>query len=100
MPTRNISLTDHLDAFVEAEVRSGRFNNASEVVRDALRSREQDQRAYEAKLAALNAAVQVGLDELDRGEVVDVSDLAAFFDALNAEVDALIEARERSSEAA
>ena len=35
MPTRNITLTDHLDDFIEGGVASGRYKNASEVVRDA-----------------------------------------------------------------
>jgi antitoxin ParD1/3/4 len=37
MPTRNISLTDEQDAFVEKVVQAGEYQNASEAVRDALR---------------------------------------------------------------
>ena len=37
MPTRNVSLTDHYDDLVEADVTSGRFKNASEVMRTGLR---------------------------------------------------------------
>ncbi len=36
MPTRNVNLTDELDRFVLTKVESGRYENASEVVRDAL----------------------------------------------------------------
>ncbi|HIB66384.1 MAG TPA: hypothetical protein EYO33_15045 [Phycisphaerales bacterium] len=32
MPTRNVNLTEHYHKFVEAQVRSGRFKNASEVM--------------------------------------------------------------------
>jgi antitoxin ParD1/3/4 len=35
--SRNVSLTPELDAFISAEVASGRYQNASEVVRAALR---------------------------------------------------------------
>ena len=37
MPTRNVNLTDHFDRFIEDEVTSGRFSNASEMVREGLR---------------------------------------------------------------
>ena len=40
MPTRNVNLTDDLDRFVVAKVASGRYVNASNVVRDALRALE------------------------------------------------------------
>ena len=38
MPTRNVNLTDELDHFVLQKVESGRYENASEVVRAALPS--------------------------------------------------------------
>jgi antitoxin ParD1/3/4 len=38
MPTRNVNLTDELDHFVLQEIESGRYENASEVVRAALRT--------------------------------------------------------------
>ena len=59
MPTRNVNLTDELDRFV-AKVESGRYENASEVVRAALRTLERDEQEYEAKLAALRAAIDEG----------------------------------------
>ena len=65
MPTRNVNLTDQLDSFVLAKVESGRYENASEVVRAALRTLEREEQQYEAKLAALRAAV----DEGDRSGV-------------------------------
>jgi antitoxin ParD1/3/4 len=60
MPTRNVNLTHELDRFVLARVESGRFENASEVVRAALRSLEREERMYEAKLEALRAAIDEG----------------------------------------
>lgn len=67
MPTRNVNLTDELDGFVLAKVESGRYENASEVVRAALRSLEREEREYEAKLAGLRAAI----DEGDASGVAD-----------------------------
>jgi antitoxin ParD1/3/4 len=60
MPTRNVNLTDELDRFVLAKVESGRFENASEVVRAALRILEHEEQKHEAKLAALRSAIDEG----------------------------------------
>jgi antitoxin ParD1/3/4 len=60
MPTRNVNLTDELDQFILDKVKNGRYENASEVVRAALRSLERDEREYEEKLAALRAALAEG----------------------------------------
>jgi len=60
MPNRNVNLTDELDSFVLAKVKSGKFENASEVVRAPLRTLEREERQYEAKLAALRAAIDKG----------------------------------------
>jgi antitoxin ParD1/3/4 len=60
MPTRNVNLTDQLDRFVAKKVKTGRYENASEVVRAGLRSLEREEQQYQAKLAALRAAVDEG----------------------------------------
>ena len=60
MPTRNVNLTQELDSFVLARVESGRFENASEVVRAALRTLEREERVFEAKLKILRAAIDEG----------------------------------------
>jgi antitoxin ParD1/3/4 len=60
MPTRNVNLTDELDRFVLKKVKSGRYENASEVVRAGLRTLEREEREYETKLAALRTAIDEG----------------------------------------
>jgi antitoxin ParD1/3/4 len=60
MPTRNVNLTDELDSFVLAKIESGRYENASEVVRAALRALEREEQQFEAKLAALRSAIDEG----------------------------------------
>jgi antitoxin ParD1/3/4 len=60
MPTRNVNLTKKLDSFVATKVESGRYENASEVVRAGLRSLEREEQQHEAKLAALRAAIDEG----------------------------------------
>lgn len=50
------SLGSHFEAFVQDQLASGRYNNASEVLRDALRLLEDRNR----KLAALDFAIERG----------------------------------------
>ena len=68
MPTMNVSLTDYLVHFVQQRVASGRYNNASEVVRESLRLLERREAEEAAKLERLRAEAQEGLDALDRGD--------------------------------
>jgi antitoxin ParD1/3/4 len=63
--TRNIALTPHFDRFVESKVESGRYQSASEVVRDALRLLEQ------RDLTEVRQSIEVGWQQSERGEMVD-----------------------------
>jgi antitoxin ParD1/3/4 len=67
----NVSLTPELDSFVAGKVQSGRYNSASEVVREALRLLEEHDRARSVQLAAFNQEIGVRLASLDRGEHAD-----------------------------
>ena len=67
----NVSLTPELDKFVAGKVESGRYASASEVVREALRLLEDQDRARNAELAAFNEELGARLASLDRGEMVD-----------------------------
>ena len=60
MPTRNINLTPELDSFIAAKIKNGRYENASEVVRAALRGLEREEREYDAKFEALLQAIGEG----------------------------------------
>jgi antitoxin ParD1/3/4 len=68
MPTRNVVLTEHQEQVIEELVGSGRYQNASEVLREGLRLVEQREAEDTAKLEAFREAVQIGFDALDRGE--------------------------------
>lgn len=72
MAARNVNLTDHLADFVDANVATGRFQNASEVVREGLRLLEQRQREDELKLERLRQAVEIGRDDARRGRTVRI----------------------------
>jgi antitoxin ParD1/3/4 len=74
MPTRNISLTAEQDAFVESVVKAGEYQNASEAVRDALRVLQQRRQEDALKLKALRAQVKAGVDQLNRGDFIEVDD--------------------------
>jgi antitoxin ParD1/3/4 len=72
MPTRNVNLTEELDRFVLRKVKSGRYENASEVVRAALRTLEREERQFEAKVAALRAATdEADASGIAKGNVFD-----------------------------
>jgi antitoxin ParD1/3/4 len=60
MPTRNVNLTQQLDDFITAKIEAGRYENASEVVRAALRNLEREEQEYETKMAALKQALEEG----------------------------------------
>jgi antitoxin ParD1/3/4 len=74
LPTRNVDLTDHLDHFVESGVASGRFSDASDVVREALRLLEQRELADKAKLDWLRASANEGFVAADRGDYTVLGD--------------------------
>jgi antitoxin ParD1/3/4 len=67
MDQMNVSITDQLAGYVRKKVKSGRYNNASEVVRDALRRmEEEDERAIRlAKPSALDILTDLTEDQLD-----------------------------------
>jgi antitoxin ParD1/3/4 len=60
MPTRNVNLTEELDRFVLSKVESGQYENASEVVRAALRTLDREDKRYHAQLDALRGAIDAG----------------------------------------
>ena len=67
MPTRNIVLTDRQTRFIGRLVKSGRYQNASEVLREGIRLVERQEMEDEARLKALREAANVGLADLDAG---------------------------------
>lgn len=72
MPTRNVVLTTHHEEVINRLVKSGRYQNASEVMREGLRMIEQREEREAAKLKALREAANVGFADLDEGRYEDV----------------------------
>ena len=74
---KSIVVGTHFEAFIDEQISSGRFNNASEVVRAALRLLERD----EMKLAELRRLIDAGDRQIAEGDYVDFStadDLTAY----------------------
>jgi antitoxin ParD1/3/4 len=67
MPTRNVVLTDHQAHFVEQLVTSGRYQNASEVLREGLRLVERRESEDDLRLAVLREAARIGIADIDTG---------------------------------
>lgn len=67
MPTRNLVITDHQAFLLEHLVSSGRYQNASEVLREGLRLVEQRDAEDAYRLDALRNAVQVGAADMATG---------------------------------
>lgn len=81
---RNVNLTPHLAEFVDRNVAMGRFQNASEVVREALRAFERVQQEDDLKLEVLGQAVAQGRDDAAHGRLaaVEPGGLAAYLSTL------------------
>jgi antitoxin ParD1/3/4 len=77
MPTRNVVLTDSQAQFVEQMVQAGRYQNASEVMREGLRLVQTREAELAAKLAALREAVAVGIADIEVGRYTEFADSAS-----------------------
>ena len=84
MPTLDVVLSEQQHDLVDALVRSGRYQNASEVLREGLRLIEQRERREVAKLKALQEASAAGWADIAAGRYTDVEDgeLEAFIERL------------------
>ena len=69
MPTRNVVLTDQQAELVEKLVQSGRYQNASEVLRDGLRFLQRREREEAAKLEALRGALDEAEAAVAKGDL-------------------------------
>ncbi len=67
MPTRNVVLTDYQAELVERLVSSGRYQNASEVLREGLRLVEGQEAEGKARIKALRDAARVGIADIEAG---------------------------------
>lgn len=74
MATRNVVLSQHQHELVESLVASGRYQNASEVLRAGLRLLERQEAEDAARIAALREAADGGWADLASGRYDDIAD--------------------------
>jgi antitoxin ParD1/3/4 len=82
----NVSITPHFSKFIRDKVKSGRYSNASEVVREALRKLEQEEMVAQQSLIVdpdnVKEAVLEGLRSIERGDFTELhtqEDLQRYF---------------------
>jgi len=96
MPTRNVVLTDHQEELIAGLVTSGRYQNASEVLREGLRLIERREKDDAARLEALRSAAQEGVDDVEAGRYRSFENAQALRDHLSERAERLIQDREGS----
>ena len=74
MPTRNVVLTQRHEKMISEMVSSGRYQNASEVLREGLRLVEERDARENAKLKALRKAARIGFNDLAEGRAQRIAD--------------------------
>lgn len=72
--TRNVVLSQHQHELVESLVASGRYQNASEVLREGLRLLEQQEAENAARIAVLREVADKGWADIAAGRYEDVAD--------------------------
>jgi antitoxin ParD1/3/4 len=81
----NVSLTPELGKFVADKVASGRYTSASEVVREALRLLEREEKSRKEQLEEFNRELLARIDAVDRGEFVTAEEALRHFQEKSAE---------------
>ena len=94
MPTRNVVLTEHQEAFIGKLVGSGRYRNASEVLRESLRLMERRESLEAVKLEYLRTRLDQAEGDVAAGrlvaltpgllETLEAEDLGEFLDERSA----------------
>ena len=59
----SVSLGNHFEDFIKEEIKSGRYNSASEVIRSALRLLEREEKKERELIKALEVGEQSGFVE-------------------------------------
>jgi antitoxin ParD1/3/4 len=95
MATRNVALPPHQEQVIQDLVQSGRYQNASEVMREGLRRLEQRVAEDAAKIEALRQATSIGSMDLEHGRFTQLNEgsLEHYLEGLSEE--ATISSREK-----
>jgi len=82
----NVHLTPELEQLVQSKLKSGRYNSASEVVREALRLLEHRDEVFTLRKEQIRKQIEEDWQSAQRGEFVDGDEV---FDRVDAELEAL-----------
>jgi antitoxin ParD1/3/4 len=82
----NVHLSPELEQLVQSKVKSGRYNSASEVVREALRLLEQRDEVFTRRKGEIREQIEEGWLSAERGELVDGEEA---FDRIDRELEAM-----------
>ena len=85
MPS-SYAIGDHFEQFIKAQLESGRYSSASEIVRDALRLMEEREQLREIQLEQLRQQIRAGIDS---GSSIPTEEV---FDRLSAKYQAMTQA--------
>ena len=77
----SITVGERFEKFVKEQVEGGRYNNASEVIRAGLRLLETEEELRKRKLAELDAAIGVGLADIEAGRLHSVEEVRDYLRA-------------------
>jgi len=88
MAALTVTLPPALDRFVRDQVAASEYPDADTLIHEAILRLMPRAEADAFRVERFNALVQVGLDQIERGEVIVVDDIEAFFDDIQAEIDA------------
>lgn len=83
MPTQNVNITQAQADFIHQCVEAGDYNNASELVRDALRLLKEQKDEHQARVEYLRGELQKAYDAREEGRYIDLStkeQRAAYFE--------------------
>ena len=67
----NVSLTTDIEQFIHTQVESGKYASADEVIIAGIRLLEERERIYKGRFEELQREIMIGIEQLDRGEMLD-----------------------------
>ena len=73
MRSRNITLTEHFEQFLEDQLRSGRFKDANEVLGAGLRLLEHQMQTDVQQLSRLKSLTEAGFRSLDSHDSISIT---------------------------
>jgi len=69
----NVSLTSKLERWISSKVKEGKYQTASEVVRDAVRQLAEREERRKLELERLRREINIGLEDIRKGRVAPLN---------------------------